>query len=231
MVARASDGQPLGSDLRKEAPLPRRRFKSIAVAAALLLATAVQAPAFAHCDGLDGPVVTAARDALEAGDPDLALIWVRPGDEAEVRAAFAETLVVRQLGPQAQALADRAFFETLVRLHRAAEGAPYTGLQPAGRDLGQAIRLADEAVASESAGDVVELLVEEVSSGVRARLETLRQRRRYARGDLAAGREYVAAYVSFIHYVEGIHTAAASAAEGHYPGSDEASHDQPREHH
>ena len=158
------------------------------------------------------------------------LIWVRAADEAALRAAFAETLAVRRLGPQAQAVADRAFFETVVRLHRTAEGAPYTGLQPAGRDLGPAIRLADEAVESGSAENVTDLLVEQVSSGVRARLATLEERRRFARGDLAAGREYVAAYVSFIHYVEGIHTAAASAAEGHYPAATEASPEEPHAH-
>ena len=31
---------------------------------------------FAHCDGMDGPVVTAAEQALETGDVNLVLIWV-----------------------------------------------------------------------------------------------------------------------------------------------------------
>ena len=31
---------------------------------------------YAHCDGMDGPVVTAAKQALETGDVNLVLIWV-----------------------------------------------------------------------------------------------------------------------------------------------------------
>ncbi|MGW3358570.1 DUF6448 family protein [Streptomyces bungoensis] len=34
-----------------------------------------------HCDSLDGPVVTAAREALEKGDVDLVLPYVREQGE------------------------------------------------------------------------------------------------------------------------------------------------------
>ena len=196
--------------------MPSTCLKLVAAAAALWLATAVPSPAQAHCDGVDGPVVTAARQALETGDPNLALIWVPPADEPAVRAAFAESLAVRRLGPQARQMADRSFFETVVRLHRAAEGAPYSGLQPAGRDLGPAIPLADAAVTSGSDAEVTALLADAVTHGVRERLAALRQKRGFARSDLAAGRAYVADYVAFIHYVEAIHTAAAASNRGHY---------------
>jgi hypothetical protein len=144
------------------------------------------------------------------------LIWVQPQDEAEVRRAFEEAVAVRKLGPQAQEMADRYFFETLVRLHRAGEGAPYTGRKPAGRDLGPAIPLADKAVASGSVRELSELLVEEIEHGVAEQFADLQQKRNFAADDLAAGREYVASYVSFVHYAEGLHDAARSAAPGHY---------------
>jgi Family of unknown function (DUF6448) len=100
----------------------------------------------AHCDGLDGPVVKAAQRALETKNPALVLIWVQAEDEAEIRTAFDQTLAVRALSPAAKGLADRFFFETLVRVHRAGEGASYTGLKPAGRDLGPAIPAFDKAL-------------------------------------------------------------------------------------
>jgi len=103
-----------------------------AVAIALLGLT--PARALAHCDGLDGPVVKAAQRALETRNPALVLIWVQEEDEREIQTAFEQTLAVRELSPQAKALADRFFFETLVRVHRAGEGAPFTGLKLAGRD-------------------------------------------------------------------------------------------------
>ena len=191
------------------------RFAGFAGAAALALTLAT--PANAHCDGLDGPVVTAARQALENNDPNRVLIWVQPADEAETRAAFNHAVAVRRLGPEARELADRFFYETLVRLHRAGEGAPYTGLQPAGRDLGHAIPLADRAVASGTDGEVVQFITDEVARGLHDRFQDLQRKRRFDPADLAAGRAYVASYVAFIHYVEGIDVAARSAAEGHYP--------------
>ena len=95
-----------------------------------------------HCDSLDGPVVTAARQALETDDLDLILPFVHEDGEAEVRAMFASVQSVRGLGEATREIADRLFFETVVRIHRAGEGAPYTGLKPAGLDVGPVIPLA-----------------------------------------------------------------------------------------
>lgn len=192
--------------------------------AALFAAALVPAPVVAHCDGLDGPVVAAARKALNSGNPNPVLIWVQPKDEAELRHAFAEAVAVRKLSPQALQLADRSFFETLVRLHRAGEGAPYTGLKPAGRDLGPAIPLADKAVASGSDREVAAFAAKEAEQGVRAKFADLERKRNFRADDLAAGRDYVASYVSFVHYVEGLHQASSSTAAGHY-----AENEQPAE--
>src|SRR5512139_54570 len=114
----------------------------------LLLAAALLAPGVgrAHCDTLDGPVVNAARAALDSGKLAPVLAWVRAEDEAEIRDAFARARTVRAAGKDAKALADRWFFETVVRVHRAAEGAPYTGLKPAGTP-DPAVAAADRIVA------------------------------------------------------------------------------------
>ena len=174
----------------------------------------------AHCDGLDGPVVTAARAALDHGDPNLILLWVQPKDEAEIRAAFTHTLAIRKLGPEAQDLADRYFFETVVRVHRAGEGASFTGLKPAGRDLGPALPAADRALETGSLEPLAELLTHEMHEGLHAKFAALRAARGFKSSDLTAGREYVEKYVTFIHYVEGIHQATRSAAHGHEDEAD-----------
>lgn len=204
-----------------------KRLPTVVLAACLAVAALASAPAAAHCDGLDGPVVAAARQALAAGDPNLVLIWVQPGDESALRAAFQEAVAVRRLGGQAQALADRYFFETVVRLHRAGEGAPYTGLQLAGRDLGPVIPLADRAVASGSVAELATFLTEETGRRVRARFEELQRHRGFAAGDVAAGRAYVGEYVTFVHYVEGLHRALADPAEGHFPDAGETAAHHP----
>ena len=105
----------------------------IRTAAAAVMILLAAAPVQAHCDALDGPVVKAAEAALKGGDVTPVLRWVTREQEAEVRAPFQDALAVRVSGGRAQALADRYFFETVVRLHRQSEGEPFTGLQrPAG---------------------------------------------------------------------------------------------------
>lgn len=161
--------------------------------------------ASAHCDTLGGPVVSAARVALEKGDVTPVLKWVKKEYEPEVRVAFASTMAVRSKGPEARELADMYFFETLVRLHRAGEGEPYTGLKPAGTDLGPAVEGADRALESGSVENLVKLVTADVAAGIRQRFERAAAARKGADESVAAGREYVEAYVDYVHYVERIH--------------------------
>jgi hypothetical protein len=185
---------------------------TLALAAALALAR----PAAAHCDTLDGPVVSDARAALAAADPALVLKWVSAADEPQIRAAFERTLGVRKLGGEAAALADTWFFETLVRVHRAGEGAPYTGLAPA--DASEpGIAAADRAIATGSIDDLASAISARAKAGLEQRFERLAAARAHAAHGVEAGRAWVAAYVDFIHYVEGLHTALEREA-GHDHG-------------
>lgn len=170
---------------------------------------------FAHCDGLDGPVVKAAQKALETGNVNLVLIWVQQNDETEIKRAFEQSLKVRKLSPEAKQLADLYFFETVVRIHRAGEGAPYTGLKPAGLDLGPAIPAGDKALETGAAEPLLKLLTDTVHNGLHETLAKAKAKRNFNKDDVEAGREYVQAYVTFIHYVEGLYEAAKKPAEGH----------------
>ena len=178
----------------------------------------------AHCDGLDGPVVKLAVKALDTGNVNYVLPWVREEDEAEVRAAFDHALAVRKLGPEAEALADRHFFETLVRVHRAGEGSPFTGLKSAGRDLGPAIPAADAALKDGSIDKVVELLTDAVEHGIRHRFHEAVSRNRFATDDVKAGRAFVNAYVPYVHYVERLWEDATGGGDGHRAQHEEAVH-------
>ena len=170
----------------------------------------------AHCDGLDGPVVKSARAAIEARNVALVAIWVRPQDEPEIRRAFEQTLVVRSLSREAKELADRFFFETVVRVHRAGEGAPFTGLKPAGRDLGPAIPAADKSLEEQSLEPVAKLLTDTMRDRLRQYFNEVVNARTYDVADVAAGRDYVRAYVTFIHYVERLYETSTTAAHGHF---------------
>lgn len=187
---------------------------TVLLAATLAAGMLAARPAAAHCDTLDGPVVSDARAALAAGDVTPVLKWVRPAAEAEIRAAFAQAVAVRGLSPEAKELADTYFFETLVRVHRAAEGEPYTGLKPAG-EVEPGIAAADTALETGSADALVKAMTAHVATGVAQRFAHTAEARKHADDSVGSGREYVEAYVDFIHFVERVHEAAVGPAPAH----------------
>jgi hypothetical protein len=193
------------------------RHLGILIALAVTFGAAVltASPARAHCDTLDGPVVVEAKAALSAGDVAPVLKWVRSEDEPEIRAAFARALAVREAGDPGRELADTWFFETLVRVHRAGEGAPYTGLKPAGTPVDPAVRLADRALETGSADTLVKAITSHVAEGLHERFARAADLRRHAGESVEAGRAFVASYVEFVHYAERIQQAAVSPADAH----------------
>ena len=173
----------------------------------------------AHCDSVDGPVAKAALAALDTGNVNLALPYAPTTAETEIKAVFTQSLKVRALGPEAKTLADRAFIETTVRLHRAGEGAAYTGLKPAGIDYGSAIPAAERAIETGSLAQVKALLVDEVEHGLHARLAHALETQRGTKEprtikDVPAARERVSAELGFVTYVEGLRQAIHGAG-GH----------------
>jgi len=193
----------------------RRLTALLAPAVALALTLVAVEPAAAHCDSLDGPVVTAARRALETGDVNLVLVWVRAQDEAEIRAAFEKTLSVRKLGDEARELADYYFFETLVRVHRAGEGEPYTGLKPADYEPPEGIAAADRAIDAGSLEGLDAKLAQHAVAALRDRFERVQALQGYDPANVEAGRAYVHAYVEFIHFVEHLHGLIHGEAGAH----------------
>lgn len=185
----------------------RRPYAAVLSVACLAFASL----ASAHCDSLDGPVVRDARIALEKHDPAAVLKWVKPQDEALIRAAFSRAVAVRALGGDARQLAEQYFFETLVRIHRAGEGEAFTGLKPAG-SIDPGIKAADGALETNSGDAIAKQLSEGIEEGTRRRFEAAARHRKRADDSVAAGREYVEAYVEYVHFVESVHHLVAQGA-------------------
>lgn len=171
--------------------------------------------AAAHCDTMNGPVVTDARRSLATGDVTPVLKWIAAADEDEVVAAFARVLEVRTESDAARELADFYFFETVVRLHRQSEGMSYSGLKDSS-SVAPAIAAADQALISGDVGALEELLVEHVRSALHSRFANAREAVRHAEHSVEAGREYVKAYVQFTHLAEELDAVASHATEGRH---------------
>jgi hypothetical protein len=187
---------------------------ALIAAAAVVAAAGWTAPAQAHCDTLDGPVVSAGRKALDSGNVNLALVWVQKQDEAEVRHAFHKARSVRKGGAEAKELADTYFFETLVRVHRGGEGAGFTGLKPAGT-VEAPVAAADKAIETGNLQGLAKAISERTEEGLHTQFGQLMAKKKYAPNDVEAGRAYIGAYVKFVHYAEGLYDTAATPAPEH----------------
>jgi len=174
----------------------------------------------AHCDTMSGPVVTAARQALDTGNINLVLIWVQPEDETALREEFTRARSARTARGAAREVADRRFFEALVRIHRAGEGAPYTGIRPADTDVGPAVSAADQSLAAGSVDAVRAVLTTAVQTGIERHFRAVSALKSYDPNDVATGRAYVAAYVQYTHFAEGLYDKATAVDPHHEHGGD-----------
>ena len=177
--------------------------------------------ALAHCDSVDGPVAKAVLAALDNGNVNPVLAYAPATAETEIRQAFDKSRKVRDLGTDARALADQAFMETVIRLHRAGEGAPYTGLKSAGLDYGPVIPAADEAVATGDFTKLKAVLTEEIDHALRERLAHVRELQTApAKPESAAevpnARNRISAELGFITFAENIRQTALGKGSEHH---------------
>lgn len=168
---------------------------------------------FAHCDTTSGPIIPEAKAALEKGDMTPILKWIKKDNEAEIKAAFTKAVAVRAKGPEAKELADQYFLETLVRLHRAGEGAPYAGIKDA--PVEPIVAMADKALDEGTADEMIKKINSHMGGAIKEKFNKALEAKKNKDKNVEAGREFVEAYVIYMHYVEGIHTAIMSAGAHH----------------
>jgi len=166
----------------------------------LILTTGVT---LAHCDTMDGPVIKDARVAIEKSNINYVLKWIQPQDESELRDAFLLTVKVRTLSPDARVLADKYFFETLVRLHRSGEGVPFTGVKPSGTPIDEKILAADESIELGNLSPLKVLVPKESIPELEKRFNKVMSLKAYDINNVKAGRAYIEAYVQFFKFAEG----------------------------
>lgn len=158
----------------------------------------------AHCDRENGPVAVAAKQALETGDVSKALIWIGEQQAAELKSKFNQSLKVYNSGEESRQLAERYFMETTVRLHREAEGMPYTGLksaQPASKDIQEA----EKALESGNLSPVTDLLAKEIQQQTGELYQHAMKAKDNREQSVEAGRRWVDAYVKYIVYVHSLY--------------------------
>lgn len=157
----------------------------------------------AHCDTMDGPVVADAKKAFDQNNVNYVLKWIKPDYEKELLEAFNLTMTVRSQSPESKQLAERYFFETLVRLHRMGEGVPFTGIKPSGTPIDEKILAADKSVELGNLSPLTGLVPPDKLKELTELFEKVLSLKDFDVNNVKAGREYIEAYVQFFHFAEG----------------------------
>lgn len=161
-------------------------------------------PVFAHCDSYDGPTIKDALKALETNNVNLVLKWIDKEQEQEIIALFNKTYSLRNGDKEIYAIVEKHFLETLVRFHRETEGAPFTGLKPAGTTK-KIVQLSDKALADKDIDDLLGKLNNHIGKIIREKYQKVVSLDKVKNESAEKGREYVAAYVDYTHSIEGLH--------------------------
>lgn len=161
-------------------------------------------PASAHCDSYDGPTIKDAMKALETNNVNLVLKWIAPEQEKEIISLFNKTYALKSGDQEVYAIVEKHFFETLVRLHRETEGAPYTGLKPAGTTK-KIIQLSDKAIVNKDIENLLGKLNNHIGKVIREKYEKVVALEKVKNDSPEKGREFVEAYVDYTHTIETIH--------------------------
>ena len=194
------------------------KTKSISIIAILFLTVSNYNFVSGHCDTMDGPAVADAKKAIENNNVNYVLKWVFPEYEKEMTHIFNLIMKVRVLSPEAMEVADMYFFETLVRIHRAGEGMPFTGVKPSGTPVDEKIKAADRSIELGNLSPLKELVPDDKFPELKNRFDRVMSLKNFDVNDVKAGREYVEAYVQFFHFAEG-------GEEGHaHEHAEEISH-------
>ena len=172
-----------------------------AVFTILFLSLSVLAMIF-RIDAVDGPVVRAAREAIDAVNVLHVLPWVPAHTEEEVRKAFEDVMHAREKHPDAAVVADRWFFETVVRLHCLGEGRVYTGLRPPSVPACPALSLAVEALETGDCDDLAGLFGQAIGSELRSLLNRCCDPGEVDLRDTPAARERIRNRLVFLHFVD-----------------------------
>lgn len=164
---------------------------------------AFNTPTYAHCDSYDGPVIQDALNALNQKDVSYVMKWIEKDQEAEITKLFNKTVGLKNSDVEIYSIVEKHFLETLVRLHRETEGAPFTGLKPAGSTT-PIIQMADKSIENKEVNSLLTNLDKHIQKVITEKYEKVNALSRTKDNSTAEGRAYVEAYVDYTHTLEAI---------------------------
>lgn len=179
----------------------KMRFRKIALLLGLIIGFSTVG--FAHCDSYDGPVIQDAYKALEMEKVNYVMKWIATEHEMEIKKLFDKTIRLKNGDAEVYSIVEKHFLETLVRYHRETEGAPYTGLKPAG-STAEIVQMADNSIAKKEVKTLLKDLNNHIQAVISEKYEKVMELEKVKDNSTAEGRAYVEAYVDYTHTLEAL---------------------------
>jgi hypothetical protein len=198
----------------------KNKLKALIIFSVLLFSSILT---FAHCDTMEGPLITDAKKAISMNNVNIVLKWVPAASEAEIKNAFSQIMKVRVLNDDAKDIADKYFFDTLVRIHRTGEGVAFTGVKPLGAPIDEKVKAADKSIEVGNLTPLKGLVAKDDMPELKERFEKVMLLKNFDVNNVEAGREYIEAYVQFFKFAEGEETHVSEGC-GHSSPSNHQTH-------
>jgi len=198
----------------------KNKLKALIIFSVLLFSSILT---FAHCDTMEGPLITDAKKAISMNNVNIVLKWIPVASEAEIKNAFSQIMKVRVLNDDAKDIADKYFFDTLVRIHRTGEGVAFTGVKPVGAPIDEKVKAADKSIEVGNLTPLKGLVAKDDMPELKERFEKVMLLKNFDINNVEAGREYIEAYVQFFKFAEGEETHVSEGC-GHSSPSNHQTH-------
>ena len=149
-----------------------------------------------------GPVLSAAKRALETGNADYILIWIPEESENTLKNLLEK--VCCEINIHKNACDDIVdwYFNTVNRLHTVYCGPHNLNLSTKAHAEKKIIYLAERACKSGNYQDITSVIQDTPDGEMRQRFNDVIKKRNYRAENIAAGRVYVSAFTDFIVFVK-----------------------------
>jgi len=160
-------------------------------------------------DAGNGPVIKAAKMALETGNPNYILIWIPEESENTLKNLLEKTCCERGVQKNTGDRAINWYFETVNRFHYAGRCPHYTRMKSDRLYGNQIIPDVEGAIETGNFEKIIARIPDSHVADARERFHRIRNKRNYDINNIADGRAYVSAFITFIEYVRNLSSGSA----------------------
>ena len=154
----------------------------------------------------NGPVMRAAKMALETGNANYILIWVPEESENTLKNLIEKTCCERSSRKNIQNLAINWYFQTVSRL-KYANGWPHCpGMKSERSDEKPIVLMVERAIETGNIEEIIGVIPCTHAGDVRQRFHHVMDKRNYNVDNIADGRAYVSSFIDLIVYLNNLYT-------------------------